>query len=66
MFLINEHLYLHRHFLSQILTHLNLQNNQIKDSGVEHLAEALKINKAKFMDCLEVHIFLIFIFSFLL
>ena len=32
-------------FLTQKLTHLWLQNNQIGDTGAQHLAEALKTNK---------------------
>jgi hypothetical protein len=40
--------------LTQTLTHLNLRETQITDSGTQHMAEALKTNKVTSIDLLSL------------
>lgn len=61
--LIQWDTYMYRCFSIQTLVNLNLQNNQVTDSGAQYLAEALKTNTVKIIGFSRVSlIFSLFIF----
>jgi hypothetical protein len=56
-FLMSWHSHIYHHFFFiQTVTYLDLQNNQIRDSGAQYLSEALKSNKVKFISFLHIFI----------